>query len=128
MNDSVRLDRWLWAARFYKSRVLAKTAIENGQILVAGQRTKPSRLIRTGDIIHIDKHGIQVYEVTVFYCANKRVSAAIAQTFYSETEAGMLKRIQLQEQHRIAKEMIDFPKQRPNKHDRRKIRAFRHKE
>lgn len=128
MNDSVRLDIWLWAARFYKSRVLAKTAIENGQVLVAGQRAKPARSIRAGDIIHIDKHGTQIFEVKVLYCAKKRVSATIAQTFYTETERGKIKRTQLQEQYRIASEMVHFPKQRPNKHDRRKIRAFRHKE
>ena len=84
-HDSVRLDQWLWAARFYKSRALAKAAIENGQVLVGGQRAKAARTIKSGDLLHIDKHGEQVYDVTVIRCENKRVSAPIAQTFYAET-------------------------------------------
>ena len=56
-HDSVRLDQWLWAARFYKTRALAKAAIENGQVLVNDQRAKPARALNPGDRLHIDKHG-----------------------------------------------------------------------
>ena len=64
-HDSVRLDQWLWAARFYKTRALAKAAIENGQVLVNDQRTKPARPLKPGDRLHIDKHGAQIYDLIV---------------------------------------------------------------
>ena len=127
-TDSVRLDQWLWAARFYKSRALAKAAIENGQVLVGGQRAKAARTIKSGDLLHIDKHGEQVYDVTVIRCENKRVSAPIAQTFYAETADSIARRAELHAQQQAARDMVHYPNRRPDKRDRRQIRAFRHGE
>ena len=89
MNDAVgvRLDQWLWAARFYKTRALAKAAIENGQVLVNDQRVKPARTLKPGDRLHIDKHGAQIYDLIVEKSEAKRVAAPVAQTYYQETAA-----------------------------------------
>ena len=126
--DSVRLDQWLWAARFYKTRALAKAAIENGQVLVGGGRAKPARNIRSGDLLHIDKHGEQIYDVVVIHCENKRVSAPIAQTFYEETADSVARRAKLHVQNQTARDMVQHPNRRPDKRERRQIRAFRHGE
>ena len=129
MNEdvSVRLDQWLWAARFYKTRALAKAAIENGQVLVNDQRAKAARALKPGDRLHIDKHGAQIYDITVAKCEAKRV-AAVAQTYYQETADSIARRSELQAQQRAARDLVQYPERRPDKRDRRQIRAFRHGE
>lgn len=127
-TDGVRLDQWLWAARFYKTRALAKAAIENGQILVGGGRARPARRIKSGDLLHIDKHGEQIYDVVVRRCENKRASAPIAQTFYEETADSIARRAELHAQNQTARDMVRYPPRRPDKRNRRQIRAFRHGE
>lgn len=124
--ESVRLDQWLWAARFYRTRAVAKAAIENGQVLVNEQRAKPARPIKNGDRLHIDKHGEQIYDVIVVQCAAKRVAASIAQTYYQETDASIAHRAELHAQQRAARELVQYPERRPDKRSRRQIRAFRH--
>ncbi|MDO4643759.1 MAG: S4 domain-containing protein [Cardiobacteriaceae bacterium] len=128
MNEekSVRLDQWLWAARFYKTRSLAKAAIESGKILVNGQRAKPARNIQCGDRLHIDKHREQIYDIVVEKCENKRVSSPLAQTFYQETANSIANRRLLQAQQQAARDMVQYPVHRPDKRERRQIRAFRH--
>ena len=125
-TDSVRLDQWLWAARFYKTRALAKSAIENGQVLVNDQRAKPARALKRGDRLHIDKHGAQIWDVLVEHCAAKRVSASIAQTYYTETADSIARRAGLHAQQQAARDLVHYPDRRPDKRDRRQIRAFRH--
>jgi len=130
MNDAVgvRLDQWLWAARFYKTRALAKAAIENGQVLVNDQRAKAARALKPGDRLHIDKHGAQIYDITVAKCEAKRVAAPVAQTYYQETVDSIARRSELQAQQRAARDLVQYPERRPDKRDRRQIRAFRHGE
>ncbi|RKW10497.1 MAG: heat-shock protein [Cardiobacterium sp.] len=130
MNEdvSVRLDQWLWAARFYKTRALAKAAIENGQVLVNDQRAKAARALKPGDRLHIDKHGAQIYDITVAKCEAKRVAAPVAQTYYQETADSIARRSELQAQQRAARDLVQYPERRPDKRDRRQIRAFRHGE
>ena len=125
-HDSVRLDQWLWAARFYKTRALAKAAIENGQVLVNDQRAKPARTLKPGDRLHIDKHGAQIYDLIVEKSEAKRVAAPVAQTYYQETADSIARRSELQAQQRAARELVQYPERRPDKRDRRQIRAFRH--
>ena len=125
-HDSVRLDQWLWAARFYKTRALAKAAIENGQVLVNGQRTKPARALKLGDRLHIDKHGAQIYDITVEKSEAKRVAAPVAQTYYQETAESIARRSELQAQHRAARAQVQHPGRRPDKRARRQSRGFRH--
>ena len=130
MNEdvSVRLDQWLWAARFYKTRALAKAAIENGQVLVNDQRAKAARALKPGDRLHINKHGAQIYDITVAKCEAKRVAAPVAQTYYQETADSIARRSELQAQQRAARDLVQYPERRPDKRDRRQIRAFRHGE
>ena len=101
-TDSVRLDQWLWAARFYKTRALAKAAIENDQVLVNDQRAKAARALKPGDRLHIDKHGAQIYDLIVEKSEAKRVAASVAQTYYQVTAESLARRIQMQAQHRAA--------------------------
>ncbi|UJF25191.1 heat-shock protein [Suttonella sp. R2A3] len=126
MSTSARLDQWLWAARFYKSRPLAVNAIKNGRVQVNGQRAKPARQISEGDTLYICKQAGLEFDVVVLEAADKRVSASIAQTFYRETEESIARREALQEQMSAAKAMVDFPNRRPDKRDRRNIRAIKH--
>lgn len=126
MTEHCRLDVWLYAARFFKTRQLAVNAVRNGRIRVNHVRAKPSRSVQIGDCIFIQKQSDLEFEVIVRELANKRVSAAIAQTFYEETPDSIAKREHLRTQKTLAKNLVDFPAHRPDKRARRQIRAFRH--
>ena len=116
--DSTRIDKWLWAARFFKTRSLATDAVDRGKVRFNGDRTKPSHSVKTGDILHID-NGATVWEVVVSGIADKRGSASVAQTLYSETEASIEKRRLIAEQHYFSPEPAATIKGRPTKRDRR---------
>ncbi len=90
---SVRLDLWLWAARFFKTRALAKHAVETGKVDIGGQRAKPSRGVRTGDALVITL-GEEYFEVEVLALSSKRGPASIAQGLYRESDASRLAREQ----------------------------------
>ncbi len=81
---TVRLDVWLWAARFFKTRSLAKHAVDTGKVDVAGQRPKPSRAVRTGEQLRIDRGG-EIFEITVAALSEVRGPAPVAQALYTET-------------------------------------------
>src|SRR5690606_26907171 len=83
----VRIDVWLWAARFFKTRSLAKREVEAGRVAIAGASCKPSRLVRIGDRLHV-RRGEDRYEIDVLALAETRGPAAVAQALYCETEAG----------------------------------------
>lgn len=127
-GDSSRLDSWLWAARFYKTRPLAVAAIKNGRVLVNGARAKPARALAVGDTLAIHKEEDWQIEIIVRTLASKRVSAAVAQTYYEETAASQAARAAWQEQRQIARDMVRFPEQRPDKRERRRLRAIRHQD
>ena len=94
ITASVRLDLWLWAARFYKTRALAKHAIETGKVEVDGQRAKPSRTLRVGNALRVGR-GDETFEVAVLGLAEKRGPASVARTLYEESEASRLERERL---------------------------------
>jgi ribosome-associated heat shock protein Hsp15 len=119
----MRLDRWLWAARFFKTRSLACAAIRGGKIHVGGERVKPSRLVRDGDELEITR-GPQSMTVIVKALHEQRRPAQEAQLLYVEIEASRRKRELEAEQRRLLKSSGLSPRQRPNKHERRQIRRF----
>lgn len=123
-DSSCRLDQWLVAARFYKTRALAAAAIKNHRISVNGGRAKPARQVSIGDIIDIEKSPYEQYQVILLEAASKRPAAKIAQTYYQETEQGRQRREQLAAQREIARSMVSFPDKRPDKHERRQLREL----
>lgn len=120
MSDSVRLDKWLWAARFFKTRSLATDAVDGGKVRVNDERVKPARAVKPGDLLDID-NGSTRWEVVVQMLSDKRGSAAIAQTLYHETEDSIARRQQQAESRRYFQEPGSAIKGRPTKRDRRRL-------
>lgn len=119
----VRLDAWLWAARFYKTRSLAKQAIANGRIAIDSAACKPSRPVHVGDKLQITR-GEERFEIEVLVLADKRGSAAIAQTLYRESDISRAAREALREQRRAERTGYRAPQGKPDKRARRLIRAL----
>ena len=122
-NGKVRIDKWLWAARFFKTRSLAKAAIEGGKVQLAGQQVKVSREVVPGDILRI-RQGWDVREVTVMATSEQRRAAPIAQTLYEETEASVDRRARATEARKAAGTLAR-PSQRPGKHERKALERLR---
>ena len=120
---SVRLDLWLWAARFCRTRALAKHAIETGKVDVGGQRAKPSRSVRIGDAIVVTR-GDERFEVEVVTLSDVRGPASIAQTLYRESDASRLAREQLRATRAAERAGFRAPETKPDKRARRLIRAL----
>ncbi len=121
----VRADIWLWAARFFKTRALAKQALGAGRIVCAGVACKPARTLRVGEMLHIAR-GEERFEIEVRALADTRGPAAMAQTLYRETAASLAARIALREQRRLQQAgTAQPPPARPGKRDRRRIHAFK---
>jgi ribosome-associated heat shock protein Hsp15 len=120
---SVRLDLWLWAARFYKTRALAKQAIETGKVEIGGQRAKPSRGVRVGDALHVARME-ERFEVEVLALSDVRGPASVAQTLYRESEASKLAREQARAQRAAERAGYHPPETKPDKRARRLIRAL----
>ena len=121
----MRLDKWLWAARFYKTRGLAAEAVEGGKVHVNGQRSKPGKDVRTGTRLQISKDGLE-WDVEVAVLPRQRRPAAEARTFYTEDEASRERREAAVEAIRAAR--LATPLQtasKPNKRDRRLIHRFK---
>lgn len=116
--ENVRIDKWLWAARFFKTRTLATEAIDNGRVRVDGERIKPARNVKCGELLQI-ANGYNEWEVVVQDLSDVRGSAAIAQKLYAETKNSIAKREQEAEQRRFFKEPGLELKGRPTKRDRR---------
>ncbi len=121
--DKVRLDKWLWAARFFKTRAMATEAINGGHVHLNGSRPKPSRNLAVGDELVIQK-GQDSFEITVLRLADKRGPASIARELYQEDEQGRLKREQLAEQRRLESAANPHQQRRPDKKGRRQIIRF----
>jgi len=126
MNDSgkLRIDKWLWAARFFKTRSLAKAAIEGGKVQLDGQRIKVSKEIAVGDRLQI-RQGFDQREVVVEALSDQRRGAPEAQLLYTETAASIAKRESESAARKAAGGMIDRPAQRPSKKQRRQIHRFK---
>ncbi|MDJ0779693.1 MAG: S4 domain-containing protein [Gammaproteobacteria bacterium] len=120
----VRLDRWLWAARFFKTRALASAAVSGGKVHLAGQRVKPARAVRLGDNYEVQR-GFERLEIIVTGLASRRGSASDAQQLYRETEASAERRQQEREQRRLAALSRPRGEGRPSKRQRRQIHRFR---
>ena len=121
----MRLDKWLWAARFYKTRALAVQEIERGRVQVAGANAKPSRDLRPGDVVTL-RRGLVSREVQVRALSTQRGPAPVAQQLYEETPASVAAREQAAATRRIAPEPAHAIEQgRPTKRDRRALDAQR---
>lgn len=120
---SVRLDIWLWAARFFRTRSLARQAIENGKVEVDGQRAKASRGVQVGSTLRVGR-GEEVFEVEVAALSEQRGPAAVARTLYVESEASRLARENRLAELRAARAGYQPPQGKPDKRARRLIRAL----
>lgn len=120
---SVRLDLWLWAARFYRTRALAKHAIETGKVDVGGQRAKPSRSVRIGDVLVVAR-GEERFEIEVVALSDTRGPASIAQALYRESDASKLAREQAKALRAAERNGFRAPETKPDKRARRLIRAL----
>ncbi len=125
-TSKVRLDKWLWAARFFKTRSLAKAAIEGGKVHLAGQRVKVSKEISVGDTLQI-RQGHDERVIAVQALSASRRGASEAQLLYAETIASVEKRETEAAARKAAGGMIDRPARRPNKKQRRQIHRFKEK-
>jgi len=122
--EKLRIDKWLWAARFFKTRSLAKSAIEGGKVQLDGQRVKVSREISVGDRLRI-RQGWDEKEVIVRDLSDQRRGAPEAAKLYEETEESQARRASEAEARKAAGGMIERPARRPSKRERRQIHRFR---
>lgn len=121
---SVRMDKWLWAARFFKTRALASRACDLGRIQSNSQPAKPSRDVHIGDMLQIRNEGGD-FQVEVLQLSEVRGPAAVAQTLYRETEASQEARRKLTEERKALQQFETLPEGRPSKRDRRQINRLR---
>ena len=123
-NNSTRLDKWLWAARFFRTRAIAKQMIDGGKVFYNGQRTKSGKAVSIGDIIKI-RQGFDEKEVTVIALADKRKDATFAQTLYQENQQS----IDTREKNSLARKqgilLSPASDTKPDKKQRRKLREFK---
>jgi ribosome-associated heat shock protein Hsp15 len=121
---SVRVDKWLWAARFFKTRALAARACELGRIQSNGQNAKPARDVRIGDMLRVTNEGGE-FQVEVLLLSEVRGPATVAQTLYRETEASRELRMKVAADRKAMTQFEELPAGRPSKRDRRRIIQFR---
>ena len=121
---SVRMDKWLWAARFFKTRALASRACELGRIQSNGQPAKPAREVRIGDKLRVTNEGGD-FHVEVLLLSEVRGPASVAQTLYRENEASRELRLKMAAERKAAMQFEPAPTGRPSKRDRREIIRFR---
>jgi len=122
--DSVRMDKWLWAARFFKSRALASRACDLGRIQSNGLKAKPAREVHPGDRLHVENES-GIFEIEVLAVSHARGPAAIAQKLYAETPSSRDARLKLAEERKAVQQLMPLPERRPTKRDRRRIIQFR---
>jgi ribosome-associated heat shock protein Hsp15 len=121
---SVRIDKWLWAARFFKTRALAARACDLGRIQSSGQPAKPAREVRIGNMLRITNDGGD-FEVEVLLLSDTRGPASVARTLYRETEASRELRQKAAAERKAMMQFEQLPAGRPSKRDRRHIIQFR---
>lgn len=124
MTDGVRMDKWLWAARFFNSRALAAKACELGRIASNGQPAKASREVRVGDFLQVKNEGGD-FQVEVLLLSEMRGPAPVAQTLYRETEASRELRLKLAEAQRAMPHSEALREGKPSKRDRRELSRLR---
>jgi ribosome-associated heat shock protein Hsp15 len=121
---SVRMDKWLWAARFFKTRALAARACELGRVQFNGQPAKAAREVRIGNMLRVTNDSGD-FEVEVLLLSDVRGPASVAQTLYRETEASRELRLKVAAERKAMRQFEELPASRPSKRDRRKIIQFR---
>ena len=123
---NVRIDRWLWAARFFKTRALAQVAIRGGHVHLNGVRVKPSRELKVGDRLSIAR-GVERFDIEVLGLSEKRGPAKVAAELYEEDPASIARREAEREERRLQRQIVTGPERRPDKRARRKIVRFTRK-
>jgi ribosome-associated heat shock protein Hsp15 len=118
------MDKWLWAARFFKTRTLAARACELGRVQVNGQPAKPAREVRIGDMLQVINDSGD-FQLEVLLLSDVRGPASVAQTLYRETDASRELRIKVAAERKAMKQFEQLPAGRPSKRDRRRIIQFR---
>ena len=122
--DPVRLDKWLWAARFFKTRAIASRACDLGRVLLKGQPAKPAREVHVGDMLRVTNEGGD-FEIEVLLLSEVRGPASVAQTLYRETETSKEARLKATAERKAMMQFEQLPAGRPSKRDRRHIIQFR---
>jgi len=126
MESSVRLDKWLWAARFFKTRSVARDAVSGGKVHLNGNRAKPGRTISAGDELRI-KRGEEEYVITIVEASMRRGPAVVARTLYEESEENRSRREALAEERKLERQQRFTRERRPDKRQRRNIVRFKNK-
>ncbi|KGQ30031.1 ribosome-associated heat shock protein Hsp15 [Gallibacterium genomosp. 2] len=126
-QENYRLDKWLWAARFYKTRTLAREMVDGGKVHYNGQRTKPSKEVEIGAMIKL-RQGNDEKEVQVLALSNLRKAAPLAQQLYQETEESIKRREQLAWSRKANALSMPNPERRPNKKERRDLLKFKYQQ
>jgi len=126
MKSSVRLDKWLWAARFFKTRSIAREAVSGGKVHLNGNRAKPGRTVNIGDELRIQR-GEEEYTITIAEISASRGPAPVARTLYEESDEHRVKRERLAEERKLAREQNAGRERRPDKRQRRKLIRFKNK-
>ncbi len=122
--ERARIDKWLWAARFFKTRSLASRACELGRIQSNGQSAKPSREVRPGDLLQVKNEGGD-FQIEVLLLSEMRGPAAVARTLYRETESSKELRLKLAEERKAVAAFEQLPEGKPSKRNRRELDRFR---
>ena len=126
MGEQVRLDKWLWAARFFKTRSIARDAVSGGKVHLNGHRAKPGRSLNPGDELRIQR-GEEEYTITVLELSPRRGPASVAQGMYEESEESRKRREQLADARKLERQARTMRDRRPDKRQRRKIIRFKNK-
>jgi len=124
-KEAVRLDKWLWAARFYKTRTLAKEMIDGGKVHYNGQRSKPNKIVEVGATLKI-RQGSDEKEIVVLVLSTQRRGAPEAQLLYRETEQSIANREKLAMARKMNALSMPHPDRRPDKKERRDLLKFKH--
>ncbi|MCX7215109.1 MAG: S4 domain-containing protein [Burkholderiales bacterium] len=118
--DGIRIDKWLWAARFFKTRSLASEAVERGRVRVNGERCKPARALKLSELLDID-NGSTEWQVRVLALSDKRGPATVARQLYEDTPEGLKRQQEQAERRKLFTEPADTIHGRPTKRDRRQL-------
>lgn len=124
-KEAVRLDKWLWAARFYKTRTLAKEMIDGGKVHYNGQRSKPNKIVEVGATLKV-RQGSDEKEIVVLVLSTQRRGAPEAQLLYRETEQSLANREKLAMARKMNALSMPHPDRRPDKKERRDLLKFKH--
>lgn len=124
MNSPVRIDKWLWAARFFKTRSMAREAISGGKVHLNGYRVKPGRALKPGDSLRIQR-GEEEYIINIVELSTRRGPATDAQTLYLETKESLTRRERLATQRKLEHEKNATRERRPDKRQRRRLVRFK---